>query len=70
MLTSGKGDFRKGGRHGAGAKAFAEKRQVYFDTTEIGKTAMIAHAKTMVEEALAQQSGNYNSVTDLFVKPA
>ncbi len=52
--------YRQGGRHGAGAKALAEDRQVYFDTTEIGKNAMIQHAQRMVEEALDQNVGRYN----------
>lgn len=60
MLTSDESSkFRQGGRHGAGAKAVAEDRQVYFDTTEISKSAMIGQAQRMVEEALEQQAGHY-----------
>lgn len=70
MLVGGEGRYRKGGRHGAGAKAFAEGRQVYFDTTEIGKEAMIGNARRMVEEALQQSSGSYIPSSPLLFEAA
>lgn len=60
MIASGSGGhFRQGGRHGAGAKATAENRQVYFDTTEINKPNMLSFVERMVEEALDYHSGQY-----------
>lgn len=62
MIASGSGGhFRQGGRHGAGAKATAENRQIYFDTTEINKSNMLNFAERMVEEALNFQSGQYKA---------
>ncbi len=71
MITRGEGMFRKGGRQGAGAKAYAENRQIYFDTTEIGREAMVANARNMVEEALDQAAGLYVPVSNrLFLETA
>lgn len=62
-MIASRNDFRTGGRHGVGAKAYAENRQVYFDTTEISKTAMLNLAQRMIEEALAKHSGNYKALS-------
>lgn len=56
--------FRTDGRRGAGAKAVVEGRQVYFDTSEIGKFAMVDLARRMVDEALDQRAGNYHPLSD------
>lgn len=59
LLTDKATDFRRDGRHGAGAKAAAENRQVYFDTSEVGKEDMLTYARRMVDEALEQSAGFY-----------
>lgn len=60
MIASGSGNhFRTGGRYGAGAKAGAQNRQIYFDTTEINKPSMLNLAERMVEEALEHAVNNY-----------
>lgn len=53
------GGFRVDGRFGAGAKAVAENRQVYLDTSEIGKEKMVSIARRMVEEALVYKAGTF-----------
>lgn len=58
-LTAVHNDFRADGRYGAGAKAVKENRQVYFDTTEIGKDTMLNLVQRMIEEALIMHEGNY-----------
>ncbi len=69
-LASGRGeDYRRGGRYGAGAKAAAEDRQVYFDTSEIGRDAMLRNAERMVEEALEFMAGRYKPMHEGLLKP-
>lgn len=70
MLATGRGeDYRRGGRRGAGAKAAAENRQVYYDTSEIGRDAMLSNAHRMVEEALDQRAGRYQPLYDDLIRP-
>lgn len=67
MLTT---SFRKDGRYGAGAKAVREKRQLYFDTSEIGKNPMIALARRYTDEALEERSGVYVPLSEDLFKTA
>jgi cytidylate kinase len=60
--------FRAGGRRGAGAKAVAERRQIYFDTTEVKKGVMTSLAERMVEEALAWHSGIYQALSQELIR--
>jgi hypothetical protein len=64
LLTAKATDFRRDGRHGAGAKAVAENRQVYFDTSEVGKADMLTYARRMVDEALEQKAELYVPLHD------
>jgi cytidylate kinase len=56
--------FRIDGRYGAGAKAVHESRQIYFDTSEIDKNAMINLSRRMVDEALQERAGIYTPRSD------
>jgi len=64
LLTAKATDFRRDGRHGAGFKAAAEGRQVYFDTSEVGKEDMLTYARRMVDEALDQKTDLYVPLHD------
>ncbi len=71
MLATGRGeDYRQGGRYGAGAKAAEENRQVYYDTSEIGRDAMLSNAQRMVDEALDQRAGRYQALYDNLIRPS
>ena len=68
LLTAKATDFRRDGRHGAGAKAVAENRQIYFDTSEISKEDMLTYARRLVDEALAQKSNQYIPLHDQLIE--
>jgi cytidylate kinase len=63
-ITVGHNVFRNDGRHGAGAKAVKENRQVYFDTTEIDKETMLSLVERMIEEAFAVSYNTYTEQSD------
>lgn len=67
---AGKGTFREGGRFGAGAKAFTEGKQIYFDTSEIDKTRMVEFAQRIVTEALLARKGRYHAYSDTLLEAA
>jgi len=68
LLTARATDFRRDGRHGAGAKAVAENRQIYFDTSEVGRDDMLTYARRLVEEALEQSAGLYIPLHDQLIE--
>lgn len=64
ILTERATEFRRDGRYGAGAKALAQKRQIYFDTSEVPKSSMLEFARRLVSEALDQQANLYVPLND------
>lgn len=67
MLTT---RFRIDGRYGAGAKAIAEKRQIYLDASEIGKNPMINLTRRIVDEAIDQRVGIYHPLSEELFRAA